>query len=100
MSNGVEDKTAVKMTVWDDDKLIKDTLIGQIVVPIASLKDGKVHEQVSLLLLIFIGLFIFSLLFLFSFFFFFSIVFYYLVTFIIIIIFSGTPFSQQTTSHT
>jgi hypothetical protein len=40
----------IKITVWDEDKFIKDTLIGQVNIPVNSLSDGKVHEQVFLFL--------------------------------------------------
>ena len=41
----------IKITVWDEDRYTKDTLLGQVNIPLNSLGDGKVHEQVSLLIL-------------------------------------------------
>eukprot|EP01112_Ceratiomyxa_fruticulosa_P020588 TRINITY_DN7054_c0_g1_i1.p1 TRINITY_DN7054_c0_g1~~TRINITY_DN7054_c0_g1_i1.p1 ORF type:complete len:846 (+),score=186.10 TRINITY_DN7054_c0_g1_i1:374-2539(+) len=35
----------IKFTLWDEDKFTKDTLLGQVIVPISSLSGGKTHEQ-------------------------------------------------------
>lgn len=36
---------SIKITVWDEDKYVKDNLIGQVTVPVVSLCDSKIHEQ-------------------------------------------------------